>query len=36
MTHKVEAGAANYFVNRQAEGELANAKVKEMLLHNQQ
>lgn len=36
MTWKMEAGAANNFVNRQAEGELANGKVKEMLLHNQQ
>lgn len=29
MTWKVEAGAANYFANRQAEVELANGKVKE-------
>jgi len=36
MTWKVEADAANYFVNRQYEVELANGKVREALSRNQQ
>lgn len=36
MTRKVEADAANYLVNRQSEGQLANGTAKGTLSRNQQ